>query len=39
MTVNSRHVFAQLKSKVEMDSGSAKVKGPWPRSNSLAQFL
>jgi len=25
-TVNSRHVFAQLKSKVEVDSGSAKVK-------------
>jgi len=24
-TVNSRHVFAQLKSKVEVDSDSAKV--------------
>jgi len=24
-TVNSRHVFAQLKSKVKVDSGSAKV--------------
>jgi len=26
MTVNGRHVFAQLKSKVEVDSDSAKVK-------------
>jgi len=26
MTVNSYHVFTQLKSKVEADSGSAKVK-------------
>jgi len=25
-TVNGRHVFAQLKSKVEVDSDSAKVK-------------
>jgi len=25
-TVNSRHVFTQLKSKVEVNSGSAKVK-------------
>jgi len=30
-TVNSRHVFTQLKSKVEVDSGSAKVLrlGQW----------